>query len=87
MSWSVIGGQKAFLKGKNTLAVPSWIRLLDPTKRRNSMSDDDKFDLWLNTLEGQSSSRTDILYRENMEPIYIKRLKAAFMAGLKGGGE
>ena len=47
------------------------------------MSDDEKFDLWLNTLEGQSSSRTDILYRENMEPIYIKRLKAAFMAGLQ----
>ena len=47
------------------------------------MSDDDKFKLWLNTLEGQTCSKTDILYRENMEPIYIKRMKAAFMAGLK----
>ncbi len=51
------------------------------------MSDDEKFDLWLNTLEGQTCSRSDILFRENYSPVFIKRLKAAFMAGLKGGGE
>ena len=51
------------------------------------MSDDEKFTLWLNTLEGQTCSRSDILFRENYAPVFIKRLKAAFMAGLKGGGE
>ena len=87
MSWSVIGVPSWFLKGKSTLAVPSWIRWLDPIKGRSSMSDDEKFTLWLNTLEGQTCSRSDILFRENYAPVFLKRLKAAFMAGLKGGGE
>jgi len=51
------------------------------------MSDDDKFDLWLNTLEGQTCSKDDLLYLESYKLIYMKRMKAAFMAGLKGGGE
>jgi len=47
------------------------------------MTPDEKFEEWLNTVEGKTCSRDDLLYLESYKPIYMKRMKAAFIAGLK----
>jgi hypothetical protein len=51
------------------------------------MTNDDKFEAWLKTDEGKLCSRDDLLHSVSYKVIHMRRLKATFMAGLKGGAE
>jgi hypothetical protein len=48
---------------------------------------DEKFQEWLKTDEGKLCSRDDLLHSVSYKVIHLRRLKAAFIAGLKGGAE
>jgi len=45
------------------------------------LSADEKFTNWLESRVGRICSGKDILYLESYKPVFIERLKAAYVAG------
>jgi hypothetical protein len=46
------------------------------------MTDEEKFQAWLKTDEGKLCSRDDLLHSVSYKVIFMRRLKATFIAGI-----